>query len=174
MKISKREMDIEFREIERRSNGANAARRNAKASLDFVMVCLVGYERPMPMAFHDNQGAIAVRVHTTKPGNYRGLMKKLQAEQALCRLKRWGHVWVGSDQHAKRLKGRLDVGLIGNASQELLEHWKDLADPELFWPILLDQAVQEIRAGGESIEFYDDDDVERAMRSKMFGGQHAR
>lgn len=169
MRQTKRQMDVAFRDIEARNRASEAVRR-ARASLDHVMVCLIGYERPMPMTFGDNQGAIPVRVHTTKPGNYRALMKKLQAEQPMCRLTRWGYVWVGSDQHAKRLKARLDVGLLGSGGRELLEHWKDLADPVLFWPILLDQAVQEIRAGGERIEFYDDSEVERAMKSKAFGG----
>lgn len=173
MRPTKQQMKSEFRAIEERTR-ASKAMREARKALDYVMVALVGFERPMPMNFGDNMGVVPVRVHTTKPGNYRALMKKLEAEQPMCRLKRFGYVWVGSDQHAKRLKARLDEALIGAAGRQLLQHWKDISEPELFWPILLDQAAAEIRAGGERIEFYDDADVERAMRGKAFGGHHAR
>lgn len=173
MRPTKRQMQSEFRAIEARTR-ASKAMRDARAALDFVMVAMIGYERPMPMTFGDNQGVTPVRVHTTKPGNYRALLKKLEAEQPMCRLRRYGYVWCGSDQHAKRLKARLDEALIGAAGRDLLQHWKDIADPELFWPLLLDQAAAEIRAGGERIEFYDDADVERVMRGKAFGGHHAR
>lgn len=165
--------DNEYSQLEARHR-VSEAMRSARRSLDYVMVALIGYEQEAPWDFGYNDGYLPVRVHTTKPGNYRALLKKLQAEQPRYKLVRYGFVWVASDQHAKRLKAKLDEALLGCATQrrQLLDHWKNVSTPDLAWPVLVKQAADDIRAHGEEIEFFDDAEVERAMKARAFGGHH--
>jgi hypothetical protein len=174
MRPRKADLDREFRALERRPNGALRAKREALQSLDFVMVFLLGFETAAPWDFGSNHGYLPVRVHTTKPGNYKGLIKKLQAEQPRYKLVRYGHIWTGSDKHAKRLKDRLDTALLGSLADDNMHGtWKNIASPSETWDLLLIEAVRDIKAGGETIEFYSDAAVERAMKKKEFGGLHA-
>lgn len=127
------------------------ALRKASRSVEHVAVCLIGYPHPVPRDFGDNQGAWPVRVSTTaKP---RDVASKPDLESPLHQVKVLEMVWTPSDRHAKRLKAKLDELLLGSSEDARLRHgWRNVDDPAVIWPILLDQAVREIRDRGEQFE----------------------
>jgi len=124
----------------------------AERKLDFWAVVLVGTLGRVPKGFGDNRGWWPGRVGITRdPDEYTRRMDLEQVhEHASLEI-----VWTESHRHALRLKARLDVLLLGESEINRIRHgWRDLEDPDITWPILLGQALDEIREGGEAVEVF--------------------
>jgi hypothetical protein len=103
-------------------------------------------------------------VHTSR--DPKELLAKLAPEHPLHRLVIIDLVWCETEAHARRIKTRLDVSLLGDDQQNRLQwSWRDMPEPSLAWPILLNEAIMSIMEQ-EQIEVFDDDErrqrIERA------------
>jgi hypothetical protein len=77
-------------------------------------------------------------------------------------------VWTETEAHAKRLKAEPDKLLLGtNEANHALRHgWRDCdVEPEVLWPILLSEALQEIGKRGERIDFFDEEERQRRINA---------
>jgi hypothetical protein len=143
-------------------NPRGRALRAATAKAEFVAVCLLGYTKRVPRDFGDNQGAWPVRVTTsTNPGD---LARKPDQENPLHEVRVHDYVWVETDAHARRLKSRLEALLLGSG-EALKGSWRDCDDPLVLWPILLQQALEEL----DMVSFDDRERIARASRRAMRG-----
>ena len=137
--------------------------------LEHVAVCLIGYGGRVPKEFGDNRGAWPVRIATTnKP---RDVAKRPDLESPLHQIMVLEMVWTESDAHARRLKAKLDTLLLGTSSDNrALRHgWRDLDnDPAIVWPILLGEALEQIRQR-ERIEVMGEDERVRRIAAALRG-----
>lgn len=135
----------------------SAAYRESERELDFVAVCLIGYERPVPVEIGSNATRWPVKVTTSRDPAYAA--KRPDLEQPLHNLVCLEHVWTASDAHARRLKAALDAMLLGkDADMTSLRHsWRDCSDPAVAWCVLLADALRSLRERGETIETFSDD-----------------
>lgn len=151
------------------ANERSRAFRAHEASLDFVAVCMIGYPERVPRRFGDNGGAWPVRISTTnKPAR---VAARPDIESPLWEIKLLEFVWTPSDRHAKRLKEKLDTLLLGTTEnmRGLRHGWRDLdAEPEIVWPILLEQALRDIRRREEFEIFTEEQRLEK-VSGKMRG-----
>lgn len=128
--------------------------REAQKALDFVAVCLIGFEGPAPAHVGDNRGRWPVRLAISRTPT--DIAKKPDIESPLFPIVLLAHVWVESEAHARRLKGHLDELLLGEqpAEVELRHAWKDCPDPAVAWPILLEEARRMAGDRRETIEIF--------------------
>ena len=138
----------------------------ASNRLNYVAVCLVGYEGRVPRHFGDNEGCWPVRVATSsKP---KEISKRMDLESPIHKVTVHDFVWTASDAHAKRLKAALDKLLLG-ASQEsrALRHgWRDAeAEPAVLWPILLEDALNGLRQEGAFSVFGEEERLVKAAKA---------
>lgn len=141
--------------------------REAEKRLDFWAVVLLGPERRIPRHFGDNEGAWPVRVGTTRDPKAYAERADYEAGHTVAYVPlAW--VWTLSQRHALRLKARLDELLLGSAEEHRMRHaWRDINDPEVDWPVLLEDAVSQ---WPEEIEvFGDESKVMRTMREARRG-----
>lgn len=131
---------------------ASAAFKVKEKELDFVAVCLIGTEYPVPVRVGDNSTRWPVRVVLSRDPE--SAAKRPDLEQPLHELTVLEHIWVKSEAHAKRLKAALDTALVGrDAAMTTLRHaWRDCPDPSISWALLLAEAINTLRYGGQSIE----------------------
>jgi hypothetical protein len=138
-------------------------------SLEWVAVCLIGYAERVPRHFGDNQGVLPCRVAVTN--NPKKVATRPDLESPLHEIKVLELVWCPSDRHAKRLKEKLDTLLLGTADNELgLRHgWRDLDNEvAIVWPILLAEALRDIRRR-EEIDVYSDEERLEKISGKLRG-----
>ena len=131
---------------------SSAAFKAAEEKLEFWAVVLIGTLGRVPKAFGDNYGWWPGRVGITRdPKEYARRIDLEQSHEHVA----LEVVWTESHRHALRLKAKLDVLLLGEAEINRIRHgWRDLDDPEITWPILLGQALDEIRECGEAVEVF--------------------
>ena len=69
------------------------------------------------------------------------------------------HVWTISEAHAGRLKSALYARLIGNDHEMRMLNggWVDCMDWREQWGELLNEALRDLRAGGETVEVFSDE-----------------
>ena len=129
----------------------------AERELDFVAVCLIGYERPVPIEIGSNATRWPVKVTTSR--DPASAAKRPDLEQPLHSLVCLEYVWTASDAHARRLKAALDTMLVGEdeAMTSLRHSWRDCADPAIAWGVLLSDALRALREKGEIIEAFSED-----------------
>jgi hypothetical protein len=143
------------------------AYKAAEGDLEYVAVCLVGYEQPVPRHFGDNQGAWPVRVATTsKPQE---IVRKADSENPLHGVRILEIVWTASLAHAKRLKAELDKLLLGSGQEDrALRHgWRDCeADPAVAWAILLEDALRVLRRSSSGFDVFDESEKRRKTEKK--------
>lgn len=151
------------------ANERSRAFQAASATLEFVAVCLIGFGERVPRRFGDNSGAHPVRVATTnKPAK---VAVRPDLESPLWEIKLLEFVWTPSDMHAKRLKGKLDTLLLGTSTNErgLRHGWRDLdTEPAIVWPILLAEALRDIRRR-EAFEIFTEEQRLEKVSGKMRG-----
>ena len=75
-----------------------------------------------------------------------------------------GAVWCPTPQHAALLKQVLDEILLGRRPEEnrLRHAWRHLGDPDVAWPIILNDALDQLRQRRIDLDVFDDE--ERARR----------
>jgi len=128
----------------------------AAEELDHVAVCLIGYERPVPIEIGSNRVASPVAVVWSRD--------PISAADArdrgnpLHRMVTLRYVWTASLQQAKRLKAALDVRILGDDPQmtALRRDFRDLPEWEIAWDILLNDALGDLRANGVAVEVMSD------------------
>lgn len=131
--------------------------RDAATELDFVAVCMIGYERPVPVEIGSNATHWPVKFTTSRDPSTAA--KRADLEQPLHALVCLEYVWTLSDAHARRLKGALDTMLLGNdADMMTLRHsWRDCSDPAVAWGVLLSDALRSLREKGQTIETFSEE-----------------
>lgn len=138
---------------------------DAEKNLDYVAVCLVGHCHPVPVAVGSNATKCPVRVATSRdPAT---AAKRADMEQPIHALETLAYVWTASDAHARRLKAALDARILGDDPDmnHLRHNWRDMPAWEVAWPILLNEAIADLRAGGETVEAFSEDiRVQRVRR----------
>ena len=154
--------------------------REAEKKAGYVSVCLIGWEGPRPRYFGDNQGCWPVRVATSKKEKTVAKNDDLATPHVGVVLLEW--VAVPSEEHAKRLKAALDRALHGemqNQGNEPMRHsWKDLSgvwDDEqsrsLWWGIILDQALKDVKQGARQFETMDGAERDRRITAQARRGR---
>lgn len=135
--------------------------KKALVDLDWVAVCLVGYEGPAPVRIGSNATQWPVYIATGSDVSTVAYQADLRSPQH--KVVVLEHVWTVSDAHARRLKAALDMALLGaDAEMVRLRHaWRDLPEPKMAWGELLQDAVHVIEHRGERIDVFDGD-VRRA------------
>lgn len=165
--------DVQSEQTRRVLAERSFAMRDARKKASHVAVCLIGFGERVPRYMGDNMGAWPVRVSTTS--RPRDVAKKPDLESPLHKIVVLEMVWTPSDQHAKRLKAKLDELLLGSSSDSRLRHgWRHVDDPAVIWPILLGQAVESIRerdAFDLVTESERDNVVQMTARGRIFGGR---
>lgn len=139
--------------------------RRAERELDYVAVCLIGTSEPVPLKVGSNATAWPVEVVWSRDPESAAKTKDRAQWVHEVKVLRW--VWTASEAHAKRLKAALDVCLLGEdpGMRRMRNAFRDVPEWEIAWPILLDQAVRDLRAKGEIIETFSDEmKVYRVLR----------
>lgn len=131
--------------------------RHSERALDYVAVCLVGHREPVPVAVGSNATKFPVRVATSR--DPAAAAKRADMEQPIHALETLAYVWTASEAHARRLKAALDARILGDDPDmtQLRHNWRDMPAWEVAWPILLNEAIADLRAGGETIEAFSED-----------------
>lgn len=145
------------------------AYRRAATDLDYVAVCLIGCENPVPYRVGSNATKWPVRVVTSREPETAA--KRPDLEQPLHALVCLEYVWTTSEPHAKRLKGALETAMIGDDPDltRLRHSWVDCPDPSVAWTILLGDALRALRSGGETVEIFAESAKVQRVINKMRG-----
>lgn len=152
----------QVKQAARSSRSAIAARRK----LDLVAVVLIGYQDMAPRHFGDNQGERPVRVHVSR--DPKALVAKLAREHPRHALVILDLVWCDSEAHAERLRHELDAQLLGTGDAHRLAYaWRDMPEPEIAWPIMLADALRQIRAR-ERIVIYSHEQAQQRIKKEQF------
>ena len=120
-----------------------------------VAVFLVGYKEKVPRYFGDNEGAWPVRVASSQEIDKS--LSRMDFEQPIHSLTVLGFVWCPTDIHAKRLKETLDEILLGRRPDDnrLRHGWRHLIEPQIVWPIILNDALMTLRTFWPEFEVHD-------------------
>lgn len=146
--------------VMRSRSGRAAQKREA-----MVAVCLIGWSEPGPRFFGDNRGGLPVRVVVTKREKTAAKDDDLAQPYNHFTVLEWVH--VDSKEHGDRLKAALDVMLIGEQSQQNNEQprhkfrdvygcFSDEWTRQMWWGILLEGAMTEVKRQSRSFKTYDD------------------
>lgn len=153
---------------------ASTAYRNAEKDLDFWAVVLLGTRGRVPRNWSDNYGVWPVRVGLTQQPEDYAARVDLDAG-AIHEYVALEWTWAASKRHATRVKTKLDHLLLGVDERNRLRNaWRTVEDPAIEWPILLAQAIQEIEAGGETVELFDGAEKHQIILAHMFGRRRPR
>lgn len=152
-----------------RVDAATAALMRSKAflaaekKLGHVAVCLIGPSSPLPDWDGGNalRWPVALRAHkdpskAAQRTNSEHWAKRKGDDAPVVTL---AHVWTESEVHATRLKTELYARLLGEdeAMRRLNAAWVDLPEWEVAWPLLLGDALSEIRARRETVRAFGDE-----------------
>jgi hypothetical protein len=147
--------------------------QRAERELDYVAVCLVGYREPVPLKLGSNATACPVEVVWSRdPEN---AAKTKDRAQPIHKMEVLCWVWTPSEAHAKRLKAALDTCLLGDDPdmRRMRNGFRDVPEWEVAWPILLQEAVEILRARGETVETFSEEmrvhRILRHARSRLAG-----
>lgn len=156
------------------TSGRTRTQRAAEQRADYHAVCLIGFaEALIPRFVGDNMGAVPVRIACVK--KERLAAQKYDLGQPVHHVLVLESVNVKTEVHGKRLKAALDAILIGeSASQDngdLRHQWCDVRgcfDDEftrqIWWGIVLDQAMDVVRLGATSFQTFDGQERERRIK----------
>lgn len=140
-----------------RDLAATKGYKRSEKTLDHVAVCLVGHRHPVPVAVGSNATKCPVWVRASRsPAD---AAKEFDKSSPIHPVVVLAYVWTRSDADARRLKAALDLRIIGDDPEmTVLRHWwRDLPEWEVSWPILLQDAMSDLREGGEKIEVFSDE-----------------
>jgi len=140
-----------------------------------VMVCLIGFEKPMPRFVGDNLGALPVRITTAK--RKRDAASKEDLSSPLVRVMVLESVAVETEAHARRLKEALHEALHGHcedAGNAPLRHsWRDAAgmfaneqERAMWWGVLLQDAMVRVRKMAATFKVMSVEDSETRLANR--------
>lgn len=155
IEITKAVRSIKARSAVEKGIETTPAFKKALADLEWVAVCLVGYEGPAPVRIGSNATQWPVYIATGSDLSTVAYQADLRSPQH--RVVVLEHVWTVSDAHARRLKAAMDLALLGDdpGMVRLRHAWRDLPDPKSAWGELLRDAIQVIEHRGERIDVFD-------------------
>lgn len=150
--------------------------REAERDLGYVAVCLIGPSAPV--RFQTGNGfhwPISLRT-ATDPARApaRTVSEHWEGSKAQPFVVLLEHVWTVSDAHAARLKGALYGRLLGTDPdmRQLNGGWIDLPEWRDQWGALLEDALADLREGGETIEVFAEE--HRIQRIRRLAQQRVR
>lgn len=152
------------------ANRRSRAFQQHEAQLEWVAVCMIGYSERVPRRIGDNYGAWPVRIATSN--NPTKVAIRPDLESPIWEIRVLEMVWCPSDAHAKRLKTKLDTLLLGSTTDNrgLRHGWRDLpAEPEIVWPVLLGEALSDIRRREREFNIYTDEQRLERVSARMRG-----
>ncbi len=136
--------------------------RESERALGFVAVCLIGPSRPVRFQTGNaDHWPVALRT-ATEPSRapQRTMSEHWEGSKAEPFVVLLEHVWTKSEAHASRLKAALYACLLGNDHElrQLNGGWIDMMEWKDAWGDLLAAAVADLRAGGETVETFGEDE----------------
>lgn len=148
--------------------------RVSETDLGHFAVCLIGSPGPVPI--HGRNG-----LHW--PVNLRVVPDPMRAAQRTAS-ELWegtreephcillDFVWTDSDQHGKRLESSLRARLLGDDPEMRMLNgtWIDRMDWHKVWKPFVDEAIEDIRQGGEKVRYYS----EQMRRARIQANERAR
>lgn len=143
--------------------------KDAERALGFVAVCLIGPSAPVRFQTGNaKHWPVALRT-ATEPSRapQRTVSEHWEGNKAQPFVTLLEHVWTRSEAHAARLKSALYARLLGNDHEirQLNGGWIDLMEWRDVWGELLVEAVADLRAGGETVEAFDESNrIDRIRR----------
>ncbi len=150
--------------------------RDAERALGYVAVCLIGPAQPVRFqtgnALH---WPVSLRT-ATDPARapQRTLSEHWEGSKAEPFVTVLEYVWTPSDRHAGKLKAALYARLIGTDPEMRMLNggWVDCMEWKEQWVELLNEALRDLRAGGEKIEAFSDG--QRIQRYRQYEQQRLR
>jgi hypothetical protein len=132
--------------------------REAERDLGYVAVCLIGPAQPVRFQ-KANTLHWPVRLRTaTDPARApsKTVSEHWEGSKDQPFVTLLEHVWTMSDAHASRLKSALYARLVGSDPElRLLNNtWVDLPEWREVWGEMLNEAIRDLRAGGEVVEAF--------------------
>lgn len=160
----------------------SVAYRAAAKKMDYYAVCLVGWDRPRPSDWGDNQGVWPVKIVIRKKES--DAAKEMDSETPHAHAVVLEHVLVETWAHATRLKGALNEVLLGyqeekenrplkSAFRNVVGCWEpsDEIGRQLFWAALLQDALRILSKTSTSFDVFDDDEAYRRISTKAMKGR---
>lgn len=149
--------DVDERERIKRSREFLASER----ALGYWAVCLIGPSMPVRrQAGNATIWPVGLRTATVPSrAPQRDASSHWEGSKATPFIVLLRHVWTRSDAHADRLKSALHAQLLGDDPdmRQLNAGWVDRMDWERSWQGLLNEAIKDLQAGGETIEVFNDE-----------------
>ena len=135
--------------------------REAERDLGYVAVCLIGPR--VPVRFQTGNALhwpIGLRT-TTDPARapQRTVSEHWEGSKAEPFVTLLEHVWTVSDAHAARLKSALYHRFVSDDPDMRMLNggWIDDLGWRARWPEILNEAIRDLRAGGERVEVFSDE-----------------
>lgn len=157
------------------------AYRSAAKTTDFYAVCLVGWSKPRPMDFGDNEGIWPVKIVIRKKESEAA--KEMDSETPHSDAVVFEHVLVATWAHATRLKDALNEVLLGQQEQQenkplrknfrnVVGCWaeNDSIGRSMWWSAILTEALQILRKSSSSFEVFDEDEAYERISNKATRG----
>lgn len=174
MKLDEALLSSEIAEYRRTQAMRTRGFRVAESKLEHVAVCLIGAPGPVPI--YGRNGLfwpVALRVVADPMRAAQRTASELwegTRDEPHCIL--LDFVWVDSDQHGKRLASALYARLIADDPdmRMLNGNWIDRMDWHKAWKPCLEEAVKDIREGGETVRYYS----EQMRRQRIKTGERQR
>jgi hypothetical protein len=158
------------------------AYRAAEQRMDYYAVCLVGWTRPRPGDFGDNEGIWPVKIVIRK--KELEAAKEWDQESPHAEVEVLESVLVESMAHATRLKDALNEVLLGQQEdagnkglrrnfRNVVGCWEvhDEVGRGLFWSVLLTEAQQILSKTATSFDVFDADEAYRRISGRAMKGK---
>ena len=158
---------------------SKAYRAKAK-QYDFYAVCLVGWAKPRPMDFGDNEGVWPVKIVIRKKESEAA--KEMDLETPHTEAVVLEHVLVESFAHATRLKDALNEVLLGQQEQQdnkglrrnfrtVVGCWEenDLEGRALWFAIIVQEALRILKKSSTSFHVFDADEAYKRIAKSVMG-----
>lgn len=171
MRLPRSHISAEFARLNERGRAFKAAEKK----LEHVAVCLVGPKDPVPRYFGDNRGGRPCKIVVTK-NDPKDAAKLTDLEAPYHEYATQELVYVPSKAHGDRLKAAMDLCLLGEQGNlgdacKPRRSFRDLYgcfdDPDtraMWWSIMLDAALRELRKDGEFDVFGEEGRVAKVQR----------
>lgn len=160
MKLSRDQAARQRAEVLTNTRSFRAAAKKA----DYVAVCLIGPENPIPRRMGDNRGALPVRIVVTTKD--RTAAKDDDLAQPYHRFIVLEKVHVETREHGDRLKAAIDQQLVGaqreqdndqprHSFRDVFGCFDDENTRSMWWGILIDAALREVKRQARRFEVFD-------------------
>ena len=155
--------------------------RAAAKRLAIVAVCLIAPIKPKIRFYGDNRGGLPAKIKVTK-GKPEDAAKDQDQHDPYDEWATLEFVYVPSEEHGNRLKAALDGCLLGEQSQlgneaprrsfrDLLGCFEDEQMRAMWWGIILDAALRDVKTQATQFDVFDDDEKQRRIAASARRGR---